>query len=244
MPTNNQNQESFKTFFAKFIEAVKNKDHELLKKVYPGEFFKLMKGDETYDFNMLGAEWILSTFDNNEVIFQCDGNKCTATHKEDIFQLNLIDGQWLGYDPVEAKAWIEKQEKMAKFNYEYQISFAGFGPAKYQLLLNGAPIEETKNYQTTHTLSFVPYDITMGENTLTVSAQIDPASTDFKQADKQKITISYEILRFPKGNKDPMAIFDKNNVLVKNGEENSITGMEELEIGSEGFTREVKFTVE
>jgi len=244
MPDNKQNLESFRSYFPQFIQAIKNKDHEFLKKIYPGEFFKLMKGDETYDFSMLGTEWILSEFDNKDVTFQCNGNKCTATHNEDIFELNFVDGQWLGYDPEEAKKWQKMQEKMAQFKYEYQISFADFGPAKYQVLLNGAPIKEMENYQTTHTLSFVPYDIKMGENILKISAQIDTSSPDYKEGDKQTITLSYEIFRFPKGNKDPMALFDKSNTLIKSGGEGSVSGMEDIEIGNKGFAREVKFSVE
>lgn len=244
MQNTDQNLEQFKSFFPQFISALKNKDHEFIKKVYPGEFFKLMKGDETYDFETLGAEWIVSTFDTNDITYSCNGNQYIATHAEDTFQLNLVNGQWLGYDPIEAKAWLEKREKMSKFKYEYQISFAGFGAAKYQAFLNNAPIEELENYQIAHTISFVPFQIQMGENTLKISAQVDPTSSDYKQTEKQTITLSYEIFRFEKGKNDPEALFDPKNSLVKSGGPDSVSGMEEIQIGPEGFTREIKFNVE
>ena len=108
---------------------------------------------------------------------------------------SIVNEKWLGYDAKEAAKALESQQASSQFEHKYQISFAGFGQAKYEVQLNGQPIDIFNDYKNGVTISFVPENLIPGENVFTISATTD--------APQEKATIYYEIYGVPKDSNNP-----------------------------------------
>jgi len=116
---------------------------------------------------------------------------------------------------------------------------------KYQVSLNGKPVNELLDYKSGVSMNFVPGGLVAGENVMKITAAIDTASPDYSKdkGDAVDTNLSYTVYRVEKGNTDPMAIFDDNNILVQSSPD-SIAHMDDISVGPDGYIREVKFNIE